>query len=210
MSFAIRLTPREDTEDESNLKKALDKIGGAYVAVREHATHMHLHVLIYTDKDSKQVRNQLTNTLGKTGNGVISVKVASKPEEFLQYISKGTATHPEPRGEPPEVVWRYGIELDVIMAAHEAYWAKSRDIKATPGLAFHTQVEYYMKQNQMEFTGRSIAEAIVTLTIQKKNQINEHYMAGVGKLVLAKNNRQYRQELTDQLALKIDGSSWQT
>lgn len=207
MAYAIRLTPREDTQDESNLKKALDKIGGAYVAAREYATNMHIHVLVYTDKDSKYVRNQLTNTLGKTGNGVVSVKVAPKPQEMLAYICKGTATHPQPRGEPPEIIWRYGVEAADIEAAHEAYWAKSKTIKETPGLSFPTQVEYYMKQNGMEFTARNIAEAIVTMTIDKKNQINEHYMAGVGKLVLAKNNRQYKQELINQLALKIDGNT---
>lgn len=207
MAYAIRLTPREDTQDESNLKKALDKIGGAHVAAREYATNMHIHVLIYTDKDSKYIRNQLTNTLGKTGNGVISVKVAPKPQDMLAYICKGTATHPQPRGEPPDIIWRYGIEVSDIEAAHEAYWAKSKTIKETPGLAFHTQVEYYMKQNGMEFTSRNIATALVKMTIAKKNQLNEHFLAGVGKLIMAKNNRHYEHEVIANLALKIDGSS---
>lgn len=204
MAYAIRITPRLGSADEENTKVVLDKIGGAYVGCREFASHEHIHIVIWTDKKPTDVRNAFTNTLGKTGNGVISIKVAKDDKGAMRYACKGDASHPEPKGNPPEVVWHYGHTVyKTPMEAYEAYWGMSKDIKTTKGLSFPTQVEHYMHQNQMEFTPESIADAIVDLTISKKNQINEFYMAGVGKLVLAKNNREYRQEVKRQLASRI-------
>lgn len=205
-AYAIRVTVDGDTELEAKVKTVLDKIGGAHIACREFASSEHIHMVVWTDLDSKKVRNTFTNTLGKVGNGVISIKVAQDDAGAMRYCCKGDSAHPAPKGNPPDVVWHYGHTVyPTAKEAYEAYWGCSRDIKKTKGLAFHTQVEHYMAQNQIEFTAENIADAIVELTISKKNQINEFYMAGVGKLVLAKNNRQYKEEIKRQLASRING-----
>lgn len=204
MAYAIRVTPREGTQDMDNVKKALDKIGGAHVACREFASSEHIHIVIWTQLDAIKVRNTFTNTLGKTGNGVLSIKVAKDDKGAMRYACKGDKAHPEKRGNPPDVVWHYGLTVyKTVPEAYEAYWAMSKEIKETPGLTFPTQVEHYMKQANMEFTAQTIASAMVDLCIQKKNQINEFYLAGVGKLILAKNNRNYKSELVQQLAKRI-------
>lgn len=203
-AYAIRVTVDHDPEIEGKVKQVLDKIGGAHIACREFANHEHIHVVLWTDMDAKKVRNTFTNTLGKTGNGIISIKATSDDKGAMRYCCKGDSQHPQPRGNPPDVVWHYGHTVyPTAQEAYEAYWQMSKDIRTTKGLSFPTQVEHYMAQNQMEFTAESIANAIVDLTIQKKNQINEYYMAGVGKLVLAKNNREYKQEVKRQLASRI-------
>lgn len=202
-AYAIRVTVN-DTEIEPKVKQVLDKIGGAHIACREFAASEHIHIVVWTDLDAKKVRNTFTNTLGKTGNGVISIKSVGDDKGAMRYCCKGDRSHPEPRGNLPDVVWHYGHTVyPTAQDAYEAYWMMSKDIKTTKGLSFPTQVEHYMVQNQMEFTAERIADAIVDLTIQKKNQINEYYMAGVGKLVLAKNNREYKQEVKRQLASRI-------
>lgn len=204
MAYAIRISPREGTDDESKVKVALDKLQGAHVACREFASSEHIHIVLWTAAKATDVRNAFTNTLGKTGNGVISVKVAKDDRGAMRYACKGDGAHPGKKGNPPDVVWHYGITVyKTPMEAYEAYWACSKEIKETPGLTFPTQVEHYMKQANLEFTRDNIAAAMIELCIQKKNQINEFYLAGVGKLLLAKNCRSYRQELTKQLAQRI-------
>lgn len=201
-AYAIRVTGNPEIEDK--VKAVLDKIGGAHIACREWAANEHVHIVLWTDWEPKKVRNTFTNALGKVGNGVISIKTVTDDKGAMRYCCKGDSQHPQPRGNPPDVVWHYGHTVyPTAQEAYEAYWLMSKDIKSTKGLTFPTQVEHYMAQNQMEFTAASIADAIVDLTIQKKNQINEYYMAGVGKLVLAKNSREYKQELKRQLASRI-------
>lgn len=204
MAYAIRITPRQDSQDESNTKKALEKLEGAYIACREFASSEHIHIVLWTDKKSTDVRNAFTNTLGKTGNRVISIKVAKDDKGAMRYACKGNKAHPEPRGAPPDVLWHYGHTVyPTSKEAYDAYWAMSKEIKETPGLTFPTQVEHYMKQANMEFTPQTIASAMIELSINKKNQINEFYLAGVGKLILAKNNRTYKSELISQIARRI-------
>lgn len=205
MAYAIRITPREGTDDLAKVRYVLEKIGGAYVGCREFAASEHIHIVLWTDKKATDVRNAFTNTLGKTGNGVISIKVAKDEKGAMRYACKGDKSHPDKKGNEPDVVWHYGITVyPTPIEAYEAYWSMSREIKETPGLTFPTQVEHYMRQANMEFTPHTIASAMVELCVQKKNQINEFYLAGVGKLLLAKNNRNYRVELTNQLAQRID------
>lgn len=207
MAYAIRISPREGSADEMKTKVALDKIGGAYIACREFASSEHIHIVLWTAEKATDVRNSFTNTLGKTGNGVISIKVAKDDKGAMRYACKGDKAHPEKKGNPPDVVWHYGHTVyPTALEAYEAYWAMSKEIKETPGLTFPTQVEHYMKQANMEFTPGAIARAMVELSIQKKNQINEFYMAGVGKLILAKNNRRYKEELINQISLRIDAN----
>lgn len=209
MAYAIRITPRPETEDLAKTKIALDKIQGAYIACREYASSEHIHIVLWTDKKTTDVRNTFTNTLGKTGNKVISIKVAKDDKGAMRYACKGDKAHPEPRGNPPDVLWHYGHTVyPTAKEAYDAYWAMSKEIKETPGLSFPTQVEHYMKQANLEFTPQSIASAMIELSISKKNQINEYYLAGVGKLILAKNNRMYKSELINQIARRIqqDGS----
>lgn len=209
MAYAIRITPRDGSADLVNTKIALDKLEGAYVACREFASSEHIHIVLWTFRKATDVRNTFTNTLGKTGNGVISIKVAKDDKGAMRYACKGDKSHPEKKGNPPDVVWHYGLTVySTPEEAYEAYWAMSKEIKDTPGLTFPTQVEHYMKQQNMEFTAQTIAAAMIELCLQKKNQINEFYLAGVGKLLLAKNNRQYRVELTNQLANRIDQNQY--
>lgn len=204
MAFAIRITPRRDTEDEKRTKAALDKLEGAHIACREFASSEHIHIVVWTDKKPTDVRNTFTNTLGKTGNKVISIKVAKDDKGAMRYACKGDKAHPERKGNPPDVLWHYGHTVyPTAKEAYEAYWSLSKEIKETPGLTFPTQVEHYMKQGNMEFTPETIASAMIELSISKKNQINEYYLAGVGKLILAKNNRKYKSELITQIARRI-------
>ena len=209
MAYAIRITPRAGSADLEKTKAALDKLEGSYVACREYASSEHIHIVVWTARKSTDVRNTFTNTLGKTGNGVISIKVAKDDKGAMRYACKGDRSHPDRKGNPPDVVWHYGLTVyPTPMDAYEAYWAMSKEIKETPGLSFPIQVEHYMKQQNMEFTAKTIAAAMIELCLQKKNQINEFYLAGVGKLILAKNNRRYRSELTSQLASRIDQTSY--
>lgn len=210
MAYAIRIAPRDGSDDLGNTKIALDKLGGAYVACREFASREHIHIVVWTARKATDVRNAFTNTLGKTGNGVISIKVAKDDKGAMRYACKGDSCHPAPRGNPPDVVWHYGHTVYVTpMEAHEAYWLMSKDIKATPGLSFTTQVEHYMAQNQMAFTLENTTKAVLDMTISKKNQINEYFMVGVIKMVMAKNCRKYKKELYNQLLAKCHGSQAQ-
>lgn len=209
MAYAIRLAPRGD-DDLVKMKLALDKLEGAHVGCREFASREHIHIVLWTAKKPTEVRNAVYNTIGKTGNGVISIKIAKDDKGAMRYACKGDKSHPEPKGSPPDVVWHYGHTVYATPCeAYEAYWDMSKEIKQTPGLQFHTQVEHYMKQAQLEFTPKNIAASMVELTIQKKNQINEYYLAGVGKLIYAKNNRAYKKELISQLASKICNGIYQ-
>lgn len=211
MSYAIRITPRTDSQDEANTKKALDKIGGAHIACREFASSEHIHIVLWTDKKATDVRNTFTNTLGKTGNAVISIKVAKDDKGAMRYACKGNKAHPEPRGDPPDVLWHYGHTVyPTAKEAYDAYWSMSKEIKSTPGLTFPTQVEHYMRQANMEFTPQAIASAMIELSLAKKNQINEYYLAGVGKLILAKNSRTYKTELISQIARRIQDNGHET
>lgn len=210
MAYAVRISPRDHdggtgggAGDESNAKLALDKIGGAYLACREDASKMHLHIVVWTDWKPAKVRNTFTNTMGKTGNGVISIKVAPTAEGAARYACKGDKAHPERRGNPPEVVWLYGKTQADVDRYHEQYWSQSNEIKSTKGLTFTTQVEHYMKQNQLEFTPASVTNAVLKMAIDKKSQINEYYLAGVAKALLAKNNRTYRVHLRNSLLAKV-------
>lgn len=205
MAFAIRVTPREGKDDIKTLKTILDKIGGAHVACREYASSEHVHIVLWADQKPEWVRNQFTNTLGKMGNKGLSVKVAKDDKGAMRYACKGDKQHPEKKGAPPDVLYHYGHTVyPTPSEAYDAYWAMSTEIKDTPGLTFPTQVEHYMKTNNIDYTADNLANAMIELCIKKKNQINEYYLAGVGKLLLAKNNRQYRSELRSQLAQRIN------
>lgn len=205
MAYAIRVTPRSDDDADLKLTKAaLDKLGGAHVGCREIASSVHVHIVLWTDKRVSDVRNTFHNTFGKTGNGVLSIKAAKDDKGAMRYCCKGTNTHPEPRGEPPDVLWHYGHTVyPTPIDAWNAYWELSVEIKATPGLSFMTQVEHYMVQNQMVYSPHSIATALVEMTVSKKNQMNEFFLAAVGKQILARNNREYKKEVINQLALRI-------
>lgn len=206
MAYAIRIAPRDGQNDLERTKAALDKLGGAYVGCREFASREHIHIVVWTDRKATDVRNTFTNTLGKTGNGVISIKVAKDDKGAMRYACKGDSSHPSPKGNPPDVVWHYGHTVYTTPNdAYEAYWAMSKDIKSTPGLTFTTQVEHYMAQAQMAFTLENTTKAVLDMTIAKKNQINEHYMVGVIKMVMAKNCRRYKKELYQQLLAKCNG-----
>lgn len=203
MAYAIRISPREHSADEANAKQAIDKIGGAYLACREDASKMHIHIVLWTDWKPTKVRNTFTNTMGKTGNGVISIKAAPTAEGAARYACKGDKAHPESRGNPPEVVWLYGKTQADVQRYYEEYWTQSKEIKTTKGLTFTTQVEHYMKQNQLEFTPLSVTNAVLKMTIAKSTPINEYYLAGVAKALLAKNNRTYRVHLRNSLLSKV-------
>lgn len=194
-TYAIRVTPREDTDDEQKVGQILDKIGGAHVGCREYATNEHIHIVLWTDWDIKKVRNLFSNTLGKLGNGALSIKKAEDDKGAMRYCCKGDNQHPEPKGNPPDVIWHYGhTAYPTPMDAHEAYWQTSKEIKSTKGLTFTTQVEHYMKANNMEITLENACDAVVELAIQKKNVLNEFHLATVAKMVVAKNCRRYKKE----------------
>lgn len=195
--YAIRVTPREDAGDEPKLKVVLEKLGGAHVACREFATSEHIHIVLWTDSDIKKVRNTFTNTLGgKLGNGVLSIKKATDDKGAMRYCCKGDSAHPAPKGNPPDVVWHYGITVYATpMDAYEAYWNQSKEIRNTKGLTFTTQVEHYMKQNNIEITLDNACDAAVELALEKKTTIIEHHLAAVAKMVVAKNSRQYKKEV---------------
>lgn len=200
----MRLTPREGSEDEPNFLRALSKLTGSYLVVREHAAHMHLHALYIGDAEMKTIRNSVTNTLGKTGNSVISMKVGKDFGKACRYICKGQSTHPDPKGDPADVVARHGLLFTDAWIAehHEEYWRQSADVKANKDVPFPIHVEHYMKLNNLEFTVENAAAAAVEMTIAHKKILNDHYLAGVVKMVVAKNNRQYKAEVIRQLVQK--------
>lgn len=208
-AFSLRLTPRDGSDDEVKFKRALEKLQGSYLAVREYANSMHLHVLAWTEFDMKKVRNTVTNTMGKTGNGVISMKACHDPPGWLQYICKGDRSHPEKRGDPPEVAFREGMWTtdECIKTAYDAYWAQSQKCKETKGVSFTNKVMFYMATNQIEFTMQKTVKAVVEFTMAEKQQLNDYYIIGVAKMIMAKNNLQFKQEYIQSLLARIDASS---
>lgn len=210
MAYSARCTPREGSEDEANFLKAMVKIGGKYVVTREHGEHgnnMHMHAVIWSPRTSVQVRSTIQNCIGhKVGNGVFSLKLAKDEDAALRYICKGDSEHPHPKGSPPEVVSRMGVTADDIAEAYEGYWAQSKKVKETKGVAFHIQVEQYMVQNQMEFNVRQVVKAVMEMTIAKKNTLNESYMLWVAKLVMARRDKRYREELENRLVWRMENN----
>jgi len=208
-AVCLRLTPREGTEDEARFKVGLTKLEGSYLVVREYASSMHLHALAWTTKTMVQARSVFAHALGKTGNGVFSMKVSHDPKAWLQYICKGDRSHPDPRGDVPEVVFREGLWTsdDAVKAAYDAYWEQSAKCKETLGVSFANQVMFYMGTNQVEYSKENVLRVVVDHAMMHKQQLNDYYIVGVAKMVLAKNNRTFKQEYIASLLRKFDACS---
>jgi len=209
--FTIRLTPREGGEDYPALIEVLEKIGGAYLVVREHATNMHYHAIVYSDKTDAATRSTLTNhkVFKGAGNPVFSVKNATKGGstelKALLYICKGDSEHPHPKGGPPEVVARKGLQFtdEAIKKYHDQYWAVSEKTRTSKDLSFPQQIENYMKINNMEFTEENCVDAALTLTLESKTTLNEFFITGAVKFVMAKSKRAYRQAIKESILMKV-------
>lgn len=204
------MTPRDSAEGEGDYAKlcqALEWTGGSYLIVEEDASNLHYHWVLATAKDIKQVRNAFTRIYGKTGNKVLSIKSQSATQwpKARAYVSKGSATHPEPRGDPPIVKHAHGLEFTPakVQEYYQEYWKVSADVKSNKNVSFPDHVLFYMATNNVDYTARNVAEVAVKLTLQHKKVINEYYLEGVVKMVLAKADKEYEKALIDRIADRV-------
>lgn len=210
-AYAIRVTPRNQ-EDVDAFKKALEKLGGGYLVVKETATREHLHALVYSEFNTIKVRSTLHSTMGKVGNGVISCKACPNPPGYFAYICKGDAQHPEPQGDEPDVLWTKGVwcTKDAIKAKYDEYWARSDEIKENKDLSLSVAIEHSVVANQLTFSAEDVCKTAIAISLGRGKPINKFYLAGCVRLVLANKNRAYRKELELQLLRDVLGDAYAT
>lgn len=204
----LRLTPRDGSEDEAKFKEALAKLDGSYLVVREFANREHLHAVVYSQHALPKVRRTFYNTLGKVGNGVISMKRCPDPVGVIRYICKGENSHPEPRGDPPEVVCREGLWTsdECIRKAYDEYWALSQKCKDSKGLSFTNKIMFYMEHRQIEFTQEAVCKAVVDHLMMDKQALNDYYIMGVTRMIMAKKSGSYKQDYIQSLVTRLNAS----
>lgn len=206
-----RVTPRGDEAALGKLMRAIEWMGGAYMVAREWAPGPgeHFHYVLETEKEIKQFRNKLGAEFGPVGNGVLSAKLVKpgKLPSARQYVCKGDATHPEPKGNPPQVVRAMGIEYTAQKTAeyHELYWQASRDARKNVNLSFTDQVIFRVSADGTTPATRDVVAAIVELAIEQKRTLNHHYVVGVATMVMAKLSGEYRQEFITRMTNCVNG-----
>lgn len=211
VSFRVTPPAHAVAEYMPRMMKAVAFCDGAYLICREDQPRIHFHgVLITSLRSPRQIHNAFTRHIGG-GNGVHSVHVIKDDwDTALRYVCKGpVAKHPDPPGDPPVVIASQGLAFtpDAVKAAYEAYWAHSADVqRERRALAFTDQV---IQRVQLRHAGdavvrpRDVVKAVVDLTLEQKRQMNDHYVIGVARMVVAKLNDEYLREYTDDVTRRL-------
>lgn len=207
--YTGRVTHRDEVDEAvtlGKLKKIVEWTGGSYLIVREEAEHVHWHFALVTEKDARQIRNCATR-MEFSGNRRFSLKDALADEAWaagLRYLCKGSASHPDPQGDPPQVAASYGT-WDVA-GYHAAYWQQSVEVKQNKSLSFTDQVLFRLTAagvNPADVTPREVVRQVVEISIEQKRVLNDHYVMGVSRMVIAKLNKEYREEYIEQCARRL-------
>lgn len=121
--YALRLDVGEETKAKlsSWLSKTCD---GWIVAYEEAGDNKHVHAILSSHKNLKQLRNALTYSFPENaGNKGYSLKVCDDDHDaYIRYICKG-----ESEEEPPVIWSRQGLLYtdDVINEAWKKYWVNN-------------------------------------------------------------------------------------
>lgn len=216
--MSVRLTPHEDDEALSKMQGVLGgKYGGSYMLVREYSKEgvEHYHGIVAISGKPKQFQDAIVRAFkesGSRGNKYYQSKNCTNDvQAAMQYICKGSSEHPNPRGDPPDVVGLTGMYFteEKVKELHDKYWEQSKKVKDSKKLSFPTRVEHYMKLNDKKMTKEGCVSAVVEMTLEEKKPINEYYMLGVAKYILCKNDRQAKRALKQSLLDKWNGSSYE-
>lgn len=206
-----RVTPGDDEAALAKLMRAIEWMGGAYMVVREWAPGPgeHYHYVLETDKEIKQFRNKLRAEFGPVGNRGLSAKLVKRGHlaSARQYVCKGDATHPEPKGNPPQVVRAMGIEYTAEKTAeyHELYWQASKEARKNHNLSFTDQVIFRVSSPGTTPSTRDVVTAIVELAVEQKRTLNDHYVVGVATMVMVKLSGEHRQEFITRMINRVNG-----
>lgn len=117
-SYALRV----DGDDSAKLAAVLAPLG-AYIIAREKAKHggnVHMHALLHTDENIKNVRNRIVRAYpGQGGNGWYSLTKCQDVDKYERYLCKG-----DDDAEGPEIVGRQGIQFTDTWVAekHKLFW----------------------------------------------------------------------------------------
>lgn len=206
----IRITPKGTDVFAKIMEVVRGKYGGGFVCVREEAgeENEHYHIHMCPNGSITQLRDAINRSLKGEANGNKFKSIKACDLKMLNYICKGSSKHPMPKGDFPDVVEKYGLFYtdERIEKAYNDYWAESVAIKETRDVTFPIECENYMKLNEMAFTIPNAVRAVVKLTIQKHKPINNFYVEGVAKYIVAKNDRTYQEALIASIVRRCQGT----
>lgn len=96
--------------------------GGVYIVRETDAARSHFQGIVYTERTTRTVRDNLKDAFGLSGNKDISVGVVNDYAASVRYYSKGA------RDKMPDVVCMCALDIDVKKAWTE-YWKENERLK---------------------------------------------------------------------------------
>lgn len=211
--MSVRCTPHdvEGLVDKLQLVLA-GKFGGSYLLVREYSKEgvEHYHAIVAISCKPKQFQNAITRAFEGTearGNKYIQSKTCTDQiQNALQYVCKGSSEHPNPRGDPPDVVGMTGIFFtkEKVNEWHAKYWEQSAKVKVSKDLKFATRIEHFIKINNRPLTLQGCTDAVVDFLIETDHgRINEFQVIDVARFIFVKNSKSGKHALKRHIFEKL-------
>lgn len=216
MRFHVRVTPNDpEASEHVLLARAFEAVRASYVICEEVASHVHWHCAVTADvKSIASLRYHLQKHWRTNAHLAIrEVKTDDAWAGCCAYCCKGSACHPQSRGDPPVVRGNEGIEWTIADVArwHEVYWARSARTKSKTGPrpSMVERVIGTMTQNGVPFTAGNVTREVLAAYRSDVKAVNTFQVEAVIVGILNVKNSRYRvsleKELTDRIVLKANG-----
>lgn len=146
--YALRVDVKPDLK--SKLSEWCSAVGTGFIcAFEKEGDNEHVHLIIDSHKDIKQLRNSFTKKFTEcTGNKGYSLKVCGDDfSAYVRYICKGSSSR-----EPPVIWFHQGLDYSAqaIREAHEKYWVNNASLQENSRKRARVEKESIVDQVERE------------------------------------------------------------